>query len=251
MHTGQHYDDSLSRVFFTELGLARPDRELGIAGGHEHLADRPHARGARAAARAELGLDAVLVYGDTNSTLAGALAAAQAAHPGGARRGGHALVRSDDARGAATACSPTISPTCCCARRTPRAANLKAESVAGTIEVVGDVMVDVALRTRSRRARADSRDARARTACRAAPICCSPPTGRATSMTPPACARSCELVRALPAPVLFPRPPAHACAPARRRPARGARAASTGLHADRAARIRRVQRAALPGARGR
>ena len=33
MHTGQHYDDSLSRVFFSELGLARPDRELGIAGG--------------------------------------------------------------------------------------------------------------------------------------------------------------------------------------------------------------------------
>jgi deazaflavin-dependent oxidoreductase (nitroreductase family) len=29
-HTGQHYDDSLSRVFFDELGLARPDRELGI-----------------------------------------------------------------------------------------------------------------------------------------------------------------------------------------------------------------------------
>ena len=33
VHTGQHYDDSLSRVFFVELGLARPDRELGIGGG--------------------------------------------------------------------------------------------------------------------------------------------------------------------------------------------------------------------------
>ena len=33
VHTGQHYDDSLSRVFFDELGLARPDRELGIGGG--------------------------------------------------------------------------------------------------------------------------------------------------------------------------------------------------------------------------
>src|SRR6195952_2617209 len=32
VHTGQHYDDSLSRVFFAELGLARPDRELGIGG---------------------------------------------------------------------------------------------------------------------------------------------------------------------------------------------------------------------------
>ena len=33
VHTGQHHDDALSRVFFSELGLARPDRELGIAGG--------------------------------------------------------------------------------------------------------------------------------------------------------------------------------------------------------------------------
>ncbi len=33
IHTGQHYDDSLSTVFFTELGLAKPDRELGIGGG--------------------------------------------------------------------------------------------------------------------------------------------------------------------------------------------------------------------------
>jgi len=33
IHTGQHYDDSLSQVFFAELGLARPERELGIGGG--------------------------------------------------------------------------------------------------------------------------------------------------------------------------------------------------------------------------
>jgi UDP-GlcNAc3NAcA epimerase len=41
VHTGQHYDDSLSRVFFAELGLARPDRELDIGGG------RPRACSAR------------------------------------------------------------------------------------------------------------------------------------------------------------------------------------------------------------
>ena len=33
VHTGQHHDDTLSKVFFSELGLARPDRELQIAGG--------------------------------------------------------------------------------------------------------------------------------------------------------------------------------------------------------------------------
>ncbi len=43
VHTGQHHDDSLSRVFFTELGLARPERELGHRRRHQHLTDRAHA----------------------------------------------------------------------------------------------------------------------------------------------------------------------------------------------------------------
>ena len=80
VHTGQHYDDSLSSVFFAELDLAQPDRELGHRRRDEHLADGAHARGAGAAAPG-VEPDAVLVYGDTNSTLAGALAAAQARVP--------------------------------------------------------------------------------------------------------------------------------------------------------------------------
>jgi UDP-GlcNAc3NAcA epimerase len=74
VHTGQHFDANMSDVFFDELGMAAPSYQLDIHGGHHGgmtgrmlieveqvlLAERP---------------DAVLVYGDTNSTLAGALAA--------------------------------------------------------------------------------------------------------------------------------------------------------------------------------
>ena len=73
MHTGQHYDDALSGVFFRELGLAWPERELGIGGGsNASQVDRMIA--ALEGLVVEVEPDAVLVYGDTNSTLAGARA---------------------------------------------------------------------------------------------------------------------------------------------------------------------------------
>ena len=76
LHTGQHFDDNMSEVFFRELGIPAPAWNLGIGGG-------PHGAmtGAQLAAIEQVLMaerpDAVLLYGDTNSTLAGALAAAK------------------------------------------------------------------------------------------------------------------------------------------------------------------------------
>ncbi|MGO9488186.1 MAG: non-hydrolyzing UDP-N-acetylglucosamine 2-epimerase [Solirubrobacteraceae bacterium] len=144
VHTGQHHDDSLSRVFFSELGLARPDRELGIAGGTNN------SQTARMLTALEPLLvqerpDAVLVYGDTNSTLAGALSGAQARVPlvhveAGMRSFDRSMpeelnrVLTDHASDLLLCPSPAA------------AENLRRESVAGEAVVVGDVMVDVALR---------------------------------------------------------------------------------------------------------
>ena len=74
IHTGQHFDRNMSAIFFDELGLRAPDHDLGISGG-----TRATMIGRMLTALdpllARLEPDAVLVYGDTNSTLAGALAA--------------------------------------------------------------------------------------------------------------------------------------------------------------------------------
>ncbi len=146
VHTGQHYDDALSEVFFRELGLAKPDRELGIGGG-SNTSQTARMLAALEPLLEEIAPDALLVYGDTNSTLAGALAAAQQGVPVVHVEAG---MRSFDRR-----MPEEINRVLCdhmsalllCASETA-AENLRAESAFGRIEVVGDVMVDIALRSR-------------------------------------------------------------------------------------------------------
>jgi UDP-GlcNAc3NAcA epimerase len=153
VHTGQHHDDSLSRVFFAELGLPRPDRELGIGGG-SNTSQTARMLAALEPLLGELSPHAVLVYGDTNSTLAGALAAAQAGVPvvhveAGMRSFDRAMPEERN-----RVLSDHLAELLLCSSQTA-AENLRAESVAGCIEVVGDVMVDVALR-RQPSARSDT-----------------------------------------------------------------------------------------------
>jgi UDP-GlcNAc3NAcA epimerase len=200
VHTGQHYDDELSTVFFNDLDIPRPDLELGIAGG-SNTSQTARMLAALEPVMRDVSPDAALVYGDTNSTLAGALAAAQAHVPvvhveAGMRSFDRAMpeelnrVLTDD-----------LSELLLCASEVS-AANLRAESARGRIEVVGDVMVDIALRHLPA-ARADTETLTAFGVRPNEYLLCT--AHRAGNVDDPARLRRLfELVRALPGPVVFP-----------------------------------------------
>lgn len=76
IHTGQHYDYGMSEVFFTELGIREPDYNLG-AGGGTHAEQTGKMMVELEKVFGSLSPDLVLVYGDTNSTLSGALTASK------------------------------------------------------------------------------------------------------------------------------------------------------------------------------
>ena len=76
IHTGQHYDANMSDVFFRELGLPKPNYTLMPVGGTAQEQIDSMVRQLIPIIQREKA-DAVLIYGDTNSTLAGALAAEQ------------------------------------------------------------------------------------------------------------------------------------------------------------------------------
>jgi UDP-N-acetylglucosamine 2-epimerase (non-hydrolysing) len=76
VHTGQHYDEELSDVFFEELGLSEPAYDLGVGSAPHAIQTAEMMRGLDPIV-AEEAPDVVLVYGDTNSTLAGALVGAK------------------------------------------------------------------------------------------------------------------------------------------------------------------------------
>jgi UDP-N-acetylglucosamine 2-epimerase len=140
--TGQHYDEAMAGSFFAELGLPRPHYSLGIGGGSA-AEQTGRMLPAIEAVLVEAGPDAVLVYGDTNSTLAGALAAAKlgipVAHVEAGLRSFDRRMPEEVNRVVADHVSRWLfAPT-------PTAvANLSREGIVDGVTLVGDVMQDLA-----------------------------------------------------------------------------------------------------------
>ena len=144
VHTGQHYDPELSQVFFEELGLPEPRYRLDVGGlGRDEMlgALGPGLADPIAAERP----DWVLVYGDTNSTLGGARAAAEAgvslAHVESGLRSYDLSMPEEHNRVETDRLSQLLF-----APDERSRAILEGEGVAGRVEVVGDVMMDANLR---------------------------------------------------------------------------------------------------------
>ena len=143
--TGQHWDDGMAGAFFAELGLRAPDRSLGIGGGS--AADQTgRMLVALESAFHDIEPDAVVVYGDTNSTLAAALTAARLGLPVAHVEAG---LRSFDRR-MPEELNRVVTDHLARWNFAPTAAavaNLEAEGLTDGVHLVGDVMRDLAART--------------------------------------------------------------------------------------------------------
>jgi UDP-GlcNAc3NAcA epimerase len=145
LDTGQHYDHELAGVFYDELDLPRPDIELGV-GSDSHARQTAAMLTGIADAVASVVPRLVLVYGDTNSTLAGALAAAKLHVPVAHVEAG---LRSFDRRMPEEinrVLTDHLSSLLFCPTDTA-VANLAAEGIVAGVEQVGDVMNDLAMAT--------------------------------------------------------------------------------------------------------
>ena len=143
VHTGQHYDDSMSGVFFRELGLPEPDYHLAVgSGSHGHQTGEMLRKIEDILLKEEP--DVVLVYGDTNSTLAGALAAAKlhipVAHVEAGLRSHNRKMPEEINR----VMTDHLSALLFCPTETA-VENLKQEGVTEGVHLVGDVMYDALL----------------------------------------------------------------------------------------------------------
>ena len=143
VHTGQHFDQEMSGAFFAELGLPEPICNLGIhGGGHGAMTGRM-----LAALEEQVSLPGriwVLIYGDTNSTLAGAIAAAKlrvpVAHVEAGLRSFNRAMPEETNRVVADHVSDLL--LCPTARAME---NLRLEGIVRGVHNVGDVMFDASL----------------------------------------------------------------------------------------------------------
>jgi UDP-GlcNAc3NAcA epimerase len=151
IHTGQHYDDNMSQVFFDELQIPRPQHHLNIHGGaHGEMTGRMLAGIESILLRERPAC--VIVYGDTNSTLAGALAAAKLHIPvahveAGLRSYNRAMPEEINRVVTDHLSTLLLCPTVEAVR------NLRSEGVTQGVHHVGDVMYDAALYAADRASR--------------------------------------------------------------------------------------------------
>jgi UDP-GlcNAc3NAcA epimerase len=143
VHTGQHFDEMMSDVFFDELGIAAPAYNLGISGG-THGAMTGKMIEALERVLIEERPDWVLIYGDTNSTLAAALAAIKLHMPiahveAGLRSYNMRMPEEVNRIVADRLSSLLLCPT------EASVANLAKEGLSNGVHLVGDVMYDLAL----------------------------------------------------------------------------------------------------------
>ncbi|MBP7410076.1 MAG: UDP-N-acetylglucosamine 2-epimerase (non-hydrolyzing) [Methanoculleus sp.] len=147
VHTGQHYDHGMSEVFFEELAIPKPDYNLGIGSG-THGRQTGAMLGAIEDVLEKEEPDVVLVYGDTNSTLAGALAAAKlhvpVAHVEAGLRSFDRRMPEEVNRVLTDHCSDLLF----CPTETA-VANLAAEGITEGVFLVGDVMLDAMTHNRA------------------------------------------------------------------------------------------------------
>jgi UDP-GlcNAc3NAcA epimerase len=143
VHTGQHFDAALSDVFFRELEIPQPEHRLDIHGGpHGQMTGRMLE--AVEAVLLRVRPAAVVVYGDTNSTLAGALAAAKLHMPvvhieAGLRSFNRRMPEEQN-----RVVTDHLSALLCCPTSTA-VGNLAAEGITRGVHSVGDVMYDATL----------------------------------------------------------------------------------------------------------
>lgn len=140
VHTGQHYDESMSRVFFSELGIVEPAENLEVGSGSHAEQTAKMLVGIEAVLAARKP-DAVIVFGDTNSTLAGALVAAKLCVPIAHVEAG---LRSFD-RKMPEEINRVVTDhlsTLLWAPGETAVQNLAAEGITRGVEVVGDIMAD-------------------------------------------------------------------------------------------------------------
>ena len=140
VHTGQHYDSNMSEVFFEEMHIPQPDYNLKISGGgHGEMTGRMLIELEKLLL--EVKPDAVLLYGDTNSTLAGALAAVKLHIPIAHVEAGNRLGTLDNPEEVNRITADHASKLLLCATETAKE-NLIQENLGDRAYVVGNIMYD-------------------------------------------------------------------------------------------------------------